>query len=284
MRAWFQQVDSSCEATIQGYHPPVQDPKNSLASAQLLARSWIAGEHVDDLPADCRPDTRAEGYAIQSQWAGVLGVPIAGWKIAATSKAGQQHISVSGPIAGPVFANRVRGDGAEIRLDANRMRVAECEIVFRFGRSLAPRKSAYSRDEVLAAVVSLHPGIEAPDSRFRVFERAGEAQLIADCACTNDMVLGAPVAPDARLQQLPAHEVQARVSDGRRPRGLGSNVLGDPVEALVWLVNELGSVGRAVEAGQFVTTGACVAPIPVEPGQLVEADFGWIGQVRASFA
>lgn len=261
----------------------MQAPQDCLAAAQLLARSWIAGVHVDHLPAHCRPDTRAEGYAIQALWPGVLGQPVAGWKIAATSQAGQQHIAVSGPIAGPVFAHRVRGDGADIPLDANRMRVAECEIVFRLGRGLAVRTSSYGRDEVLAAVASLHPGIEVPDSRFRNFERAGEAQLIADCACMNDMVLGAPVAPDARLQQLPGQEVQARVSDGRRPRGLGSNVLGDPVDALVWLVNELRSVGQPIEAGQFVTTGACVAPIPVEPGQLVEADFGWIGRVRASF-
>ena len=254
-----------------------------LAAAQRLARSWSTGTHIDALPAECRPASRAEGYAIQALWPGVLGQAVAGWKIAATSVAGQQHIAVSGPIAGPVFAHRVREDGAQVALDANRMRVAECEIVFRFGRTLAPRASAYGRDEVLSAVASLHPGIEVPDSRFLHFERAGEAQLIADGACTNDMLLGAPVAPDARVQELPALEVHAFVSDGRRPQGLGRNVLGDPVEALVWLVNELGAAGQAIEAGQFVTTGACVAPIPVVPGQHVEADFGWIGRIRAGF-
>lgn len=255
-----------------------------LAAARLLARSWVAGVHMDSLPADCRPATRAQGYAIQAQWPGVLGQAVAGWKIAATSAAGQQHIAVSGPIAGPVFAHRVRADGAQIRLENNRMRMAECEIVFRFGRALAPRPHGYARDEVLAAVASLQPGIEAPDSRFMQFERAGEAQLIADCACTNDMLLGAPVALDPRVQQLPALEVRAAVSDGRSPDGRGGNVLGDPVDALVWLVNELGGAGQNIETGQFVTTGACVAPIPVLPGQQVQADFGWIGRVRASFA
>lgn len=262
----------------------MQPSDTHLAAARRLAGSWTAGTHIDALPAECRPTSRAEGYATQSQWSGVLGQPVAGWKIAATSVAGQQHIAVSGPIAGPVFAHRVHEDGAQIALDANRMRVAECEIVFRFGRTLAPRASRYERDEVLAAVASLHPGLEVPDSRFVRFEHAGEAQLIADCACTNDMVLGAPVAPDARVQDLPALQVQAVVSDGRRPQGLGRNVLGDPVEALVWLVNELGAAGRTLEAGQFVTTGACVAPIPVVPGQQVEADFGWIGRIRAGFA
>lgn len=254
-----------------------------LAAARQLARSWVDGTYLDALPAKSRPATRAQGYAIQAQWPRVLGHAVAGWKIAATSAAGQQHIAVSGPIAGPVFAHRVRMDGAQIRLEANRMRVAECEIVFRFGRALTPRPHGYARDEVLAAVASLHPGIEAPDSRFLQFERAGEAQLIADCACTNDMLLGAPVSLDPRVQQLPALEVRAAVSDGRRPDGRGGNVLGDPVDALVWLVNELGGAGQTIEPGHLATTGACVAPIPVLPGQQVEADFGWIGRVRARF-
>ena len=258
--------------------------EQALAAAQLLTSSWRRGEHIGELPAKCRPATRADGYAVQALWAQALGDKVAGWKIAATSKAGQEHIAVTGPIAGPVFAQRVKADGAVVSLSTNRMRVAECEIVFRLGRTLAPRAGGCSRDEVLAAVASLHPGIEAPDSRFLQFEHAGEAQLIADCACTNDMVVGAPVSPDARMNTLPELRVHARVSDGRTPEGIGRNVLGDPVEALVWLVNELGAAGQAVQAGQFVTTGACVAPIPVVAGQRVEADFGWIGRIAASFA
>ena len=83
------------------------------------------------------------------------------------------------------------------------MRVAECEIVFTIGRDLAPRLQPWTRAEVLAAVTAVHPGIEVPDSRFLAFEQAGEAQLIADCACMNDMVLGAPVVPDTRVDALP---------------------------------------------------------------------------------
>lgn len=255
-----------------------------LAAARLLTGSWLRGDHVGDLPAQCRPGTRAEGYAVQALWPQALGDAVAGWKIAATSKAGQEHIAVTGPIAGPVFQQRVKADGAVVSLSANRMRVAECEIVFRLGRTLSPRAGGWGRDEVLAAVASLHPGIEAPDSRFLQFERVGEAQLIADCACTNDMLVGAPVRPDERMHALPALRVQARVSDGRTPEGLGRNVLGDPVAALVWLVNELGAAGQSPQAGQFVTTGACVAPIPVVAGQRVEADFGWIGSIAATFA
>ncbi len=253
-------------------------------AATTLATRWRERAHIDQLPVGDRPRSRAEGYGTQALWAEILGEAVAGWKIAATSEAGQRHIAVSGPLAGPVFASRVVGDGASVSLATNRMRVAECEVVFHFGRTLAPRAQGYTRAEVLAAVDTVHPGLEVPDSRFAQFEHAGEAQLIADCACTCDMVLGAPVVPEAaQLEALPGLRVQARVSDGRTPEGLGRNVLGDPVEALVWFVNEIGAVGQDVQAGQFVTTGACVAPIPVTPGLRVEADFGWLGRIAAQF-
>ena len=256
----------------------------ALAAARLLAAHWREGRHLDALPAACRPTSADEGRAVQALWPVMAGERIAGWKIAATSAAGQRHIAVGGPLAGPVFASRVHGEGAQLSLAHNGMRVAECEIVFGMGHTLAPRGRPYARDEVLAAVQTLHPGIEAPHSRFSAFEQAGEAQLIADCACCSQMLVGAAVTPDAAaIAALPTLVVRARVSDGRTPEGLGSHVLGDPVEALVWLVNELTATGRTLQAGHFVTTGACVAPIPVLPGQRVEADFGWIGRIGAQF-
>ncbi len=254
-------------------------------AASTLASAWTSRTHLDaPLPEACRPRTRAEGYAAQALWASVVGQPVGGWKIAATSEAGQKHIGVSGPLAGPIFGHRIHDDGATVSLAHNRMRVAECEVVFTFARDLAPQAAPRSREEVLAAVAHVRPGIEVPDSRFVKFETAGEAQLLADCACCNEMVLGAPVAPDAgKLAQLPDLRVQARVSDGRTPEGVGRNVLGDPVEALVWFVQEMSRAGQTVRAGQFLTTGACVPPIPVVPGQSVEADFGWIGRISARF-
>lgn len=260
---------------------PMLHPEAQAAS--LLAHAWRSGQHLQELPPDCHPGTRAQGYAVQVRWPAIAG-RIGGWKIAATSVAGQKHIAVSGPLAGPVFADRVVREDVPISLTGNRMRVAECEIVFTFRRALDPRPHGWTRDEVLAEVAQVMPGIEVPDSRFLHFERAGEAQLIADCACSRDMVLGAPLDPAGRLASLASLQVQARVSDGRTLEGIGSNVLGDPLEALTWFVNEIGAAGQRVEADHFLTTGACVTPIPVEPGQSVQADFGWLGQMRVMFS
>lgn len=252
-------------------------------AATVLATHWRQGKHLQALPPDCQPINRAQGYAVQALWPAHVG-PVGGWKIAATSVAGQRHIGVGGPLVGPVFAHRVVTQASAVSLVNNRMRVAECEIVFRFRQALTARTEGWSLHDVLAAVESVHPGIEVPDSRFLAFETAGEAQLLADCACANDMVLGHGLALDERVHTLAALQVRASVSDGRQFEGVGSAVLGDPLEALRWFANEITQNGQTVLAGQFVTTGACVLPIPVLPGHSVQADFGWLGQMKVHFS
>lgn len=253
------------------------------SAANLIWQLWNAGEVIDDLPADLRPSSRDDGYRIQAELAALSRKPIFGWKIAATSKAGQQHIGVSGPIAGRLLAERAFEDEDELVFGANRMRVAEPEFAFRFGATLAPRGQPYQVDEVLDAVASLHPAIEVPDSRFADFASVGEAQLIADNACAHEFVLGPATDADWRAIDLSKHEVSAEVIGGEQHDGIGANVLGDPRVALLWLVNEVVDLGLSIEPGQVVTTGTCAEPLDVEPGDEVSMDFGEIGQVDLIF-
>ena len=252
-------------------------------AAELIWQLWNTGEVIDDLPLDLKPRTRAQGYAVQAQFEGMSKRPLFGWKIAATSKAGQEHIGVSGPIAGRILAERAFKDGDELVFGANRMRVAEPEFAFRFGKTLRPRRIEYTMEDVLDAVVTLHPSIEVPDSRFDNFAAVGEAQLIADNACAHEFVLGPATDTNWRTIDLSQHKASAEVVGGEVHDGIGSNVLGDPREALHWLVKEVMSFGYTIEAGQVVTTGTCAEPLDIEPGNEVIADFGELGQVSISF-
>jgi 2-keto-4-pentenoate hydratase len=205
--------------------------------------------------------------------------PLSGWKIAATSAAGQRHLNVDGPLAGRLFRSRVVEAGARVSLGANGMRVAEAEFAFRMATDLAPRPDGYVIDEVIDAVATLHPAIEIPDSRYEDVTVVGAAQLIADNACAHDFVLGEATTADWRRMDLVEHQVVGMVADRTRHTGRGGNVLGDPRAALTWLANELSSIGVTLRAGEVVTTGTCIVPLPIEPGDLVRADFGMLGVV-----
>jgi len=71
---------------------------------------------------------------------------------------------------------------------------------------------------------------------------------------------------------------------GQRHVGHGRNVLGDPLIALAWLVNELRQLGLTLRAGEVVTTGTCHAPLAIQSGDVVAADFGALGKLSVSFS
>ena len=259
-----------------------------MQAAQQLWQHWQAGTTLDHLPGSCRPRSRADGYAIQACLPEASGRTVQGWKIAATSTAGQSHINVSGPLAGRILSGQMLEPGAKVPTRGNRMKVAETEMAFVLATDLPARASAYAQDEVTAAVASLHPSIEIPNSRFAEFTQAGEAQLLADNACAHQFILG-PRAPQGwQSLDLSTHPVTARVThrNGRHweRQGSGAAVLGDPRIALTWLVNELRAQGIGLLAGQFVTTGTCMVPLELVEGDTVEADFGVLGRLGMQFS
>ena len=253
-------------------------------AADWIWDAWQRGEVLADLPPELKPQSRAAGYAAQACLARPPHERLAGWKIAATSTAGQSHIGVDGPLAGRVFENRVAQPGATISIKNNRMRVCEPEFAFRFGSDVAPRETAYTVDEVLAQVSDLHLTLELPDSRFEDFANAGGPTLIADNACAHDLVVGPAVTADWRAIDLATHPVTGHVAGRIEREGTGANVLGDPRVALTWLVNELSALGQEVAAGQLVTTGTTMVPLEIVEGDDVMADFGELGQIQVHIA
>lgn len=258
-----------------------QDPEDA---AGLIWQHWQDGTVMDDLPGPLKPHTRAAGYAIQAYLEGFSAHPRAGWKIAATSQAGQSHINVDGPLAGRLLAERIHGDGAEIHLTGNRMRVAEPEFAFQFGSAVPARRTRYDVDDVTDLVSSLHLSLELPDSRFADFTAVGGPTLVADNACARDLVLGPAVGADWRGLDLTAHAVHCTVGDRYTRDGIGSNVLGDPRVALAWCVNEVSAQGFDIHPGEIVTTGTCAVPLEIEPGDVVTADYGMLGSISVNIA
>jgi 2-keto-4-pentenoate hydratase len=257
--------------------------KNAIATAsRTLHDHWRAGTKFSGLDDRSRPRDRIEAYAIQAAIEQYSSERLFGWKIAATSEAGQKHINVDGPMAGRILAETVIADGGTVSMAGNEMRVAEPEFAFRMRVDLPPRATPYTVQQVLDAVDTLHPAIEIPDSRFADFVSAGAPQIIADNACAHLFVLGPPASAAWRAMDL-VEERPVITMRGQQFIGHGKNVLGDPRVALAWLANELRRLDVTLKAGQVVTTGTCHPPLPIQSGDFCAVDFGSLGKVSVGF-
>jgi 2-keto-4-pentenoate hydratase len=249
-------------------------------AADFLHALHESGTRCERLPEDFAPPTREAAYAVQACVETRSAKPLAAWKIAATSLAGQKHIGVDGPLAGRYIAERIVPSGGSIPFGNNHMQVAEVEFAFRLGADLPPRQAPYTEDEVMQAVASLHPAIEIPDSRYERFETVGAPQLISDNACAHWLVIGEAAHESWRALDLAAFRPMGRIEGKGEWQGLGANVLGSPLTAMTWLVNELSRLGITARKGQTVSTGTCLTPMKIAPGDHVIGDFGNLGRVE----
>lgn len=252
-------------------------------AADFLWQARLRQSRFVALPADCKPSTLSDGYAVQDAMAALAGPPLFGWKIAATSAAGQKHIGVTEPLAGRLFADFVLKDGASLPAAPLQMLVVEAEFAFRLGRDLGSRTTTYQVDEVCAAIADLHLAIEIPDARFEPFDTIGPAQIAADDAFAAWFVLGRKVENWQQLD-LPRQPVRVFKNAQVAAEGTGANALGDPRLALTWLANERSKRGVGLKAGEVITTGTCIKPLEIAPGDAIVAEFTGLGQVSVTFS
>ena len=230
------------------------------------------------LPPAVQPVDLEQGYQIQDIVA--AREDVAGWKVAATSLAGQNHIGIAHPIAGRLGASCVLDTAGTADMTGNLMQAAEAEFVFEFSANLPARGKSYDIDEIMACVGALRLGIELPDSRYELFAQAGAPQLIADNACANLFVLGPKVECDWRSDDLANQNISLCLDGVLATEGSGSNALGDPRNALAWLVNHVSQRRIDLLAGQFVTTGVCGDPTAVGSVTHVQVEAESYGRVE----
>jgi 2-keto-4-pentenoate hydratase len=102
--------------------------ESSRKASDMLIDHWQKGTTLPALPEDLRPAGISAGYEIQQHILRLTKNPLFGWKIAATSEAGQRHINVDRPLAGRILDERVTKSGdAVVSLGPNRMRVGHTD-------------------------------------------------------------------------------------------------------------------------------------------------------------
>ncbi len=250
--------------------------KDRIIDALNEARK--SGGKMKTYPGPAPPD-KAAAFAIQTAVREKLGWKHAGWKIGCTSERAQKALKTNGPFPGPIYAERLYASETHLETLPENSRVTEPEIAFTLAFDLPRRGRAYSADEVLAAVASVHPAIEIVNPRCpKGFDDVVE-WYIADGGLNHALVLGEAVRPLARGDYAKL-AVNVAVNGVQKYSGTGANALGGPELALTWLANDLNAKGLYLRAGDVVTTGVITEVFDTNIGDEVVAQYDRLGTVK----
>src|SRR3569833_257057 len=122
--------------------------------------------------------------------------------------------------------------------------------------------------------------IEVVGGRYTDMVGLGAPTLIADDFAGAGCVLGQAV-PGFDPRRLDEVRAALRVDGQEVGAGVGSDVLGHPLDALAWLANSLAERGQVLKAGEIVLLGSLVQVHWVSGPCSVEIDNDLLGKVTA---
>ena len=227
------------------------------------------------------PDlSRERAYEIQRQELVEQGEDAqVGWKIG-WSRVLDPRTPVD-PVFGYVLRSDVFESGDPVAADrfVNGSTGVEAEVAIWIDRDL-PGPS-HTREDVEAAVGKVAPAIEFVSSR--VPSPHPHEHAIVDNVYHAGVVLGGAV--DMSSVDFSTERGRITINGEEKAQGTTRSIMGrDPLEAVLWLANELPKYGRQLSAGQFVVTGTVLTPPPAVAGDHATVTFSTLGSVEIDIA
>ncbi|MDB5481155.1 MAG: hpaH [Caulobacteraceae bacterium] len=209
------------------------------------------------------------------------GRTVRGHKIGLTSKAMREMSGATEPDYGFLYDDWIVPEGSTIEMARLNRPLVETEIAFVMGAPLSG--PSVNAADVIRATDFVLPMLEIVDSRFNTRGKNALIDSISDGASCGFAVLGGnPV----KLTDVDVRNMSASLSINGEIQQTGSAraVMGNPINAVAWLVNRLHEFGVPIQPGDIILSGSFIRAVPFGPGDTVLALFDQLGEVSLSVA
>jgi 2-keto-4-pentenoate hydratase len=236
------------------------------AMARHMWDARRAGARFANLPEHLKPASITEAYAAQEVYhrlAEPVYGPVAGVKVATTTKVMQQLMGITHPCGGAIFARTIHPSPARIaKADFVNLRV-ESEIALTLARDMPASQAPWDADSVVPFVAGAMAAYELIEDRHAVYTQTQAVSMIVENCWNGGVVIGTPkvVAPQDIIGVNGAQTLNGKpIGEGRSE---------NPYATLAWLANLLAERRRDLTAGMVVITGSLIPTFSIASGDRV---------------
>ncbi len=252
--------------------PAVQAAMPSTAQIRAVANSYNA-KHL--APAFGVSMTIAEAAKVQQRYNLLTERgkgKVVGYKAALTNPIVQKRFGYDKPLRGTLYAAMILSSPARVPAAYGSRPLYEADMVAVVGDA-AKVMAATTPLEALQGLQEFRSFIELPDLVFDPGVQLDGPQLLAINAAARLGVLGAPIhlpASSESVQRLADMKVEVVDQTGAvRGGGKGSDTLGNPLNAVLWIADSLRSEGKTLKAGDLLSLGSFSALAPPKAGETI---------------
>ena len=185
---------------------------------------------------------------------------VVGYKAGLTNPAVQKRFNTTEPVRGALLEKMLLDDGAEVPVKFGAIPFFEADLVVVVKDEGI--NQAKTPADVMKHLANIRPFIELPDL-VTVKEQPLSAAIITSFNVGARLgVLGKPIAPTPEMADaLGKMTVVMRDQDGKElARVPGAAILGHPLNAVVWLADDVAKSGGKLRAGDILSLGSFTPP------------------------
>ncbi|MBC5765612.1 2-keto-4-pentenoate hydratase [Ramlibacter albus] len=244
----------------------MSEPTPAELNARRMWDARVARQPYANLPDSGTPLSIEEAYAAQEAYwrlAEPVYGPVAGVKVATTTKVMQQLMGITHPCGGAIFAKTVHASPARISKGSFVNMRVESEIALNLGTDMPAARAPWTAETAAQCVAGAMPAFELIEDRNAVYKETRATSMIVDNCWNGGVVLG----PMKKVAPGDVIGVKGRQTLNGQPSGEGNAE--NPYATLAWLANLMASRKLDLKSGMVVITGSVVPTFSVSPGDRV---------------
>lgn len=222
--------------------------------------------------------TLEDSYAIQKEVFNIKeenGEKIIGKKIGLTSKGIQEQIGVFEPDFSLITDKNILMPYDSLKMSELINPRLEPEIAFVLKEDLkGPIVSIW---DVIRATEGIFPAFEIVDTRFQDYDFT-IFDTISDSASYGRIIVGNKM---TELEDVDIENIPLSIFKNNElvDTATSAEVMGNPINAVVWLANKMIEMGQYLRKGEVILSGSFTPVLEMEPGDFFEANFGQVGKI-----
>ena len=253
-------------------------------AAKFLFECRLNKSSINNLPEKLTPKTDYEAYLIQEElkflYLSLKENISIGKKVGCTSPEARGQLNISEPFYGNLFSRFYSVEPKNIPSKKFNKPFVEPEIALKIKNDIDISMAPFSIKDINDLFDGFVCSIEIVDFRFnKTLKEIGALNLIASNGASEFWIRNSEIFKMDKIN-FEDHPISISYNNQIVGEGNTKNVLGNPLNSGLWLINKIAQKGETLLKDQFISTGTCTKAHELNDNTKVTADFGKLGKIE----
>ena len=250
--------------------------KNIKIISQKLSNARYGKKFISKIPTSIIKNVNTATEICRSAEMELLWNPI-GFKAGATNKAVWKKLKTSSPFFSYLYEETTYKNNGKAPFQQNLLG-AELEVAFKIKNELFNFNKKITKSNVKKFIIGMAPAIEIVGFRQKLKAIDCLGRMISDFGLNVGFVVGKLKKYSLKkITSIPT--VLTNKTAKKNYPGNTKIVLGNPINSLIWLLNEIRKNNMILSFDFWVTTGSSTPIIPIKKGDLFSGSVKGLGSV-----